>query len=214
MTDRGRDHEAGVPHTGAPRAGMPQMGVPHAGVPEPGVPEPGARGVVARGEAEAGGVPPGGARAVAAREPVRYVAEQQLTLRDESDLVVARHHVRRLGQSEGLSAVAIEQLATAVTEIARNVLIHARSGRMAVRSGRALRRGAERAVVAVVVTDEGPGMGDVPAAMADGYSTGAGLGMGLAGARRLVDAFELESAVGQGTTVTLEKWGKAPEDHL
>jgi len=142
------------------------------------------------------------------------LTDHQLTLRDESDLVVARRRVRELGQSQGLSALGIEQLATAVTEIARNVLIHARSGRMAVRAVRAVRGGASRSLVAVVVTDEGPGIGDLDAAMADGYSTGPGLGMGLSGARRLVDAFELTSVVGQGTTVTLEKWGKEPGDHL
>jgi len=152
----------------------------------------------------------------AARERMteHRLEEYQLTLRDESDLVVARRHVRELGQSQGLTALCIEQLATAVTEIARNVLIHARSGRMAVRSVRGVRGGALRSLVAVVVTDEGPGIGDLDAAMADGYSTGRGLGMGLSGARRLVDAFELTSAVGQGTTVTLEKWGKEPGDHL
>lgn len=140
--------------------------------------------------------------------------ERQLTLRDESDLVAARHHVRELGRAQGLSALAIEQLATAVTEIARNVLVHARSGSMAVRALRARRAGGERDLVAVVVTDDGPGIADSGTAMADGYSTGEGLGMGLSGARRLVDAFELQSAVGQGTTVTLEKWGEARRDHL
>jgi serine/threonine-protein kinase RsbT len=140
--------------------------------------------------------------------------ERQLTLRDESDLVVLRSHVRELGQREGLSAVSIEALATALTEIARNVLVHARLGKVSMAGGRGLRGGVERPFVVVVVQDDGPGIPDMGEAMVDGYSTGRGLGMGLPGARRLVDAFELRSAVGQGTTVTLEKWGAEPRDHL
>jgi serine/threonine-protein kinase RsbT len=64
------------------------------------------------------------------------------------------------------------------------------------------------------VIDDGPGIPDVEVAMVDGYSTGQGLGMGLSGARRLVDVFELRTVVGQGTTITLEKWAPAPPDHL
>ncbi|HTV25776.1 MAG TPA: ATP-binding protein [Polyangiaceae bacterium] len=144
----------------------------------------------------------------------RHESVRQLTLRDESDLVVARRHVREVGQSQGLSALSIEQLATAVTEIARNVLVHARSGMLSVRGERAVREGAARDLVVVVVADEGPGISDVGAAMVDGYSTGGTLGMGLAGARRLVDAFAVDSVVSRGTTVTLEKWGEEPRDHL
>ena len=143
-----------------------------------------------------------------------HESARQLTLRDESDLVVARRHVRELGQDVGLSEVCIEQLATAVTEIARNVLVHARVGCIALRALRGVRAGVDRRFVAVVVTDEGPGIPDVGEAMVDGYSTGGSLGMGLAGARRLVDTFALTSVVGQGTTVTLEKWGAVPRDHL
>jgi serine/threonine-protein kinase RsbT len=140
--------------------------------------------------------------------------EHRLTLRDESDLVVARRHVRELGKGQGVTTVGIEALATAVTEIARNVLIHARSGQVSLRAARGLRAGVERNLVVVVVRDDGPGIANVEAAMVDGYSTGQGLGMGLSGARRLVDVFELRSVVGEGTTITLEKWGAAHPDHL
>jgi serine/threonine-protein kinase RsbT len=139
---------------------------------------------------------------------------RQLTLRDESDLVVARRHVRELGKAQGVAAVGIEALATAVTEIARNVLIHARSGQVSLRGARGSRAGIERNLVVVVVRDDGPGIANVEAAMVDGYSTGEGLGMGLSGARRMVDVFELRSVVGEGTTITLEKWGAAHPDHL
>jgi serine/threonine-protein kinase RsbT len=140
--------------------------------------------------------------------------ERRLTLRDESDIVVARRHVRELGERQRLSRVAVEALATAVTEIARNVIVHAESGEVYLRGERAIRGGVERGLVVVVVKDGGPGIPNVEAAMVDGFSTGVGLGMGLPGARRMVDSFEIASAVGQGTTITLEKWAEPPSLHL
>ena len=74
--------------------------------------------------------------------------------------------------------------------------------------------GTRPAAVVVHVRDHGPGIADVEAAMADGFSTGASLGFGLSGARRLVDVFELTSAVGKGTTVRLEKWAARLANHL
>jgi serine/threonine-protein kinase RsbT len=140
--------------------------------------------------------------------------ERRLTLRDESDLVVARHHARTLGKEQGLAPVAIEALATALTEIARNVLVHARAGEARLVAIRAARGGIERNLVAVEVKDNGPGIANIEAAMVDGYSTGEGLGMGLSGARRMVDAFTIVSTVGEGTTITLEKWAAPPPAHL
>ena len=140
--------------------------------------------------------------------------ERRLTLRDESDVVVARRHVRELGAQQGLTTVAIEALATAVTEVARNVLVHAEAGDLRVRAARTTRAGVARDAVVVVVSDLGPGIPNVDAAMQDGFSTGCGLGMGLPGARRLVDVFELRSVVGRGTTIELEKWAPAPGAHL
>jgi serine/threonine-protein kinase RsbT len=137
-----------------------------------------------------------------------------MTLRDESDIVVARRHVRELGERQRLSRVAVEALATAVTEIARNVIVHAQSGEVRLRGECAVRGGAERGLVVVVVRDGGPGIPDIEAAMVDGFSTGLGLGFGLSGARRMVDSFEIASAVGQGTTITLEKWAEPPSTHL
>lgn len=140
--------------------------------------------------------------------------EHRVFLRDETDLVVARRHVRELGERQGLSAVAIEALATAATEIARNVLVHAGGGEIRLRAVPARGGGTRPAAVIVQVCDRGPGIADVDSAMADGFSTGAGLGLGLPGARRLVDVFELRSAVGEGTTVRLEKWATAPGAQL
>lgn len=95
------------------------------------------------------------------------------------------------------------------------MLIHAGSGQVSLRGGRGLRAGVARDLVVVVVKDDGPGIANVEAAMVDGYSTGQGLGMGLSGARRLVDAFELRSAVGEGTTIALGEVGcSAPRPPL
>ncbi len=128
-----------------------------------------------------------------------------LILADESDVGVARRRARELGDEQGLLANSVEALATAVSEIARNVIVHAGRGELllgVVRDGR-------RVGVVAVARDEGPGIPNVEDAMRDGYSTGNGLGLGLPSARRLVDEFEIRSAVGQGTTVTLRKWAAA-----
>jgi serine/threonine-protein kinase RsbT len=131
------------------------------------------------------------------------VPGDRVTIRDESDVATARQQVRELGVQQGLSDARIAALATAVTEIARNILVHAGSGEMSfVAATRAPRRG-----IVVVARDWGPGIADIAQAMKDGYSTGRGLGMGLAGAQRLVDEFGIESAAGAGVTVTLTQWG-------
>lgn len=135
-------------------------------------------------------------------------SERLLSLGDESDLVGVRRHVHELGELQGLTPLAIEALATAVTEIARNVLVHAESG--TIRLSAAPARGGARRAVVVEVADHGPGITDVEAAMADGYSTGEGLGLGLPSARRLVDVFDVRTVVGGGTTIRLEKWAEAP----
>jgi serine/threonine-protein kinase RsbT len=95
-----------------------------------------------------------------------------------------------------------EALATAVTEIARNIVVHAWSGEIALGI---LEQDTRRGVI-VTARDAGPGIADLERAMLDGFSTGTGLGYGLPGARRLVDEFEIESKVGVGTMVTLKKW--------
>jgi serine/threonine-protein kinase RsbT len=126
-------------------------------------------------------------------------------IRDETDVVVARRRTRELAAHQGLSEAEAEALATAVTEIARNIVVHAGSGEM--RFGvvdEATRRG-----VVVNARDTGSGIPQIEEAMQDGFSTRGGLGFGLPGARRLVDEFEIESEVGAGTTVTLWKWAVA-----
>ncbi|HEX3773984.1 MAG TPA: anti-sigma regulatory factor [Polyangiaceae bacterium] len=124
------------------------------------------------------------------------------SLRDESDVAVARRETRKLAEAQGFSLGAVETLATAVSEIARNVIVHAGTGELVL----GLASDRERVGVVVMARDDGPGISNVDEAMRDGFSTRAGLGLGLPSARRLVDDFELQSVPGHGTTVTLRKW--------
>jgi serine/threonine-protein kinase RsbT len=131
--------------------------------------------------------------------------EACLSIRHDSDVVAARRALREVGALQGLSPAAIESLATAVTEIARNMLVHASGGEL--RVGPFARDG--RRGVFVEARDAGPGIADVALALSDGYSTGGGIGLGLSSAKRLVDEFEIDSAVGAGTAVTLRMWTAA-----
>ena len=125
-----------------------------------------------------------------------------LVLADESDVGVARRRARELADKQGLLPNAVEALATAVSEVARNVIVHARRGELLL----GVVRDSHRAGVVAVARDDGPGIPRMEDALRDGYSTGQGLGLGLPSARRLVDEFEIHSEVGHGTTVTLKKW--------
>jgi serine/threonine-protein kinase RsbT len=123
---------------------------------------------------------------------------------EEADVPVVRSWARELALAAGLREARAAAVAIAVSEVARNILVHARRGEIRltlVERGR--RRGLE-----IVAQDEGPGIADVERALSDGYSTGRGLGLGLGlpGARRLVDEFELASSAGAGTSVTMRTW--------
>jgi serine/threonine-protein kinase RsbT len=126
----------------------------------------------------------------------------RLVLREESDVAQARFRVREVSTSSGLATGAVEALATATSEVARNVIVHAREGEIligTINDGR-------RAGIVVIARDCGPGIPNIEEAMLDGFSTGHGLGLGLPSARRFVHAFELQSVVAVGTTVTLTMW--------
>ncbi len=114
----------------------------------------------------------------------------------------ARHHVRGLAQEAGLRLIDQTKLVTAVSELARNTVVHGGGGRMSA----GISRSTGRTGVWAAFEDEGPGIADVEQALREGFSTGAGLGLGLGGARRLVHEFELQSAPGQGTTVRVIAW--------
>ncbi|MGW0803363.1 ATP-binding protein [Nonomuraea sp. NPDC002799] len=120
------------------------------------------------------------------------------------DVVVVRQQVRTYAQQIGLSLVDLTKVVTAASELARNTLVYGGGGLMrmeALDGGR--RRGLRLSFI-----DEGPGIGDLDQALTDGWSTGGGLGLGLSGSRRLVDEFDLESAPGAGTRVTVVKWAR------
>jgi serine/threonine-protein kinase RsbT len=126
-----------------------------------------------------------------------------LSIRDESDVVMARKRARDVASRQGLSDGAVLAVVTAVSEVARNIVVHALTGEILLTD---LEQDGRRGVL-VVARDEGPGIPDPERALQDGYSTGQGLGLGLSSARRLMDEFEFTSVVGQGTTVTMKKWG-------
>lgn len=140
-----------------------------------------------------GGAPGDGGSPGAIRVPVR----------EEPDVAVARARARDLARAEGFPEGRLGALQTAITEVARNIVVHAGAGEivLSVVEERG-RRG-----ILVVARDSARGIADVELAMRDGFSTrGGGLGLGLPSARRLMDEFTLESAVGEGTTVTMKKW--------
>ena len=114
----------------------------------------------------------------------------------------ARHHVRGLAQEAGLRLIDQTKIVTAVSELARNTVIHGGGGRMSA----GLTERAGRTGVWAAFEDDGPGIADIDQALREGFTTGAGLGLGLGGARRLVHEFELTSAPGQGTTVRVITW--------
>ena len=118
------------------------------------------------------------------------------------DIVSARQKGRELAAKAGFSEGDQTVIAAAISEIARNILMYAKRGEVSV----ALANSEDRVGVIVVARDQGPGISDVPRALQDGYSTSGGLGLGLPGARRLMDEFEIHSLPGEGTTVTMKKW--------
>lgn len=128
-----------------------------------------------------------------------------------SDADWARYTVHELAVREGFRQARAVALATAVSEIARNIVVHAGRGKLSVVP---ITDGPRHGIV-VVARDEGPGIPDIERAMEDGYSTKKGsLGLGLSGAKRLVDEFEIESSVGEGVTITLTQWAQDPPDAL
>jgi RNA polymerase sigma factor (sigma-70 family) len=127
--------------------------------------------------------------------------EARVQITGDPDIVVARQAARELAVRAGFQGVDLTLFATAVSEIARNIVRFADSGEISVHLVRRPRPG-----VRVVARDTGPGIADVDRALRDGFSTDDGLGLGLPGARRLVDEFAIESTVGRGTTVTMTKW--------
>jgi serine/threonine-protein kinase RsbT len=136
------------------------------------------------------------------RETIGMSPELVVEIRGEAGVLLARRKARELARPLSFSQGALAEIATAVSEVARNIVIHAARGAVGLRLvGRGARRG-----LMVIARDEGPGIADVDRAMEDGYSTASSLGLGLPGSKRLMDEFEIVSAPGKGTAVTMIKW--------
>jgi len=127
--------------------------------------------------------------------------ELRIPIASEGDIVLARQRGRNLAGQLGASSAAMTLVATAISELARNIVQYARQGEIVLSVVEGSRRG-----IQIVARDQGPGIPDLELAMRDGYSTGGSLGLGLPGARRLMDEFAIDSEVGKGTTVSMRKW--------
>jgi serine/threonine-protein kinase RsbT len=128
--------------------------------------------------------------------------ENRFPIGSEHDILTARQRGRELAAEAGFSGSDLTVVATAISEIARNIVEYAVRGEIVIT---VLHHGDDRGL-SIVATDEGPGIPDVALAMQDGFSTGRSLGLGLPGARRLMDEFDVQSEAGSGTTVTMRKW--------
>lgn len=129
-------------------------------------------------------------------------ARTHVPVADDGDVLVARREARELAREAGFTDGDQTVIATAVSEIARNIVTHAGSGTIDLQ----IVGDRGRCGLTVVCRDRGPGVPDVDLALRDGYSTSGGLGLGLPGARRLMDEFEFTSEPGKGTVVTMRKW--------
>ncbi|MGK3206576.1 ATP-binding protein [Amycolatopsis sp. MEPSY49] len=136
-------------------------------------------------------------------DPEHDIPAGRHVIQAEEDLLTARHAVRAAAVAAGFSIVDQTKIVTAASELVRNAYIHGGGGTVTIT---ALRDDRGRVGLRLRVRDEGPGIADVEQAMTDGFSTGAGLGHGLGGTRRLVDDFHLDTAPGRGTTVTITRW--------
>jgi len=129
-----------------------------------------------------------------------------VTIASDVDVVQARQQGRQLAASAGFSTGDQTVIAAAISEIARNILMYARRGEISL----GVVTNGDRQGVVVIARDQGPGIRDIARALQDGYSTSGGLGLGLPGAKRLMDELEVASVVGKGTTVTMRKWRRLP----
>jgi serine/threonine-protein kinase RsbT len=128
--------------------------------------------------------------------------EECVSISSDVDLVIARRKGRALAEESGFSPSDATLVATAISELARNIVTYAGSGEILI----GLVNGADRLGITVIARDRGPGIADIKLAVREGYSTSGGLGLGLPGVRRIMDEFDIVSEPGDGTTVTTVKW--------
>jgi serine/threonine-protein kinase RsbT len=127
-----------------------------------------------------------------------------VAIRSDGDIVSARQQGRSLATAIGFTATDATLIATAISELARNIILYARQGDVMMHSVEISHR---RGMV-ICARDKGPGIRSIEDVLRDGYSTSGGLGLGLPGTKRLMDEFAIESELGQGTMVTIRKWLK------
>ena len=129
------------------------------------------------------------------------VSSENVPLVSEGDVVAVRRRVREVASQLGFSLVDQTKVVTAASELARNTLIHGQGGEMRLNQLNGPRLG-----LRLTFEDKGPGIPDISLALRDGFTTGSGLGLGLGGAKRLVNEFEIVSRVGEGTKITVTRW--------
>jgi serine/threonine-protein kinase RsbT len=136
---------------------------------------------------------------------VIQVTSEKVDIRSESDLIIVRKTVRNIVESMGFGVTDVTRIVTAVSELARNIYLYAGTGYLQCREVSNGHAGG----IELTFIDDGPGIPDIPQALEVGYTTGGGLGMGLPGAKRLMDEMEIESQAGKGTTIIIRKWLKS-----
>ena len=130
------------------------------------------------------------------------IQEVRLPIHSDYDILLARQQGRQMAAEVGLTTVEQVAAATAISELARNIIEYAITGEIVLSL---VQQGGKRGIM-VVARDEGPGIAEVELVLQGGYSASGGLGLGLSGTRRLMDEFDIDSRVGEGTTVTVKKW--------
>lgn len=133
---------------------------------------------------------------------IAVLATQRMKIQSEDDVVLVRRMARQMAQNRHLDSFAIAAVTTAVSELTRNVWVHAGGGQALLEE---LSDGARYGVRATF-SDAGPGIPELERVLIGGYSTTRTMGLGLSGSRRLVDQFEIDTKIGQGTTIKIEKW--------
>jgi serine/threonine-protein kinase RsbT len=128
--------------------------------------------------------------------------EIHVAINSDQDIVFARQQGRVMASDLGFSSGDATLIATAISELARNIVTYARKGQIILKRV----NGLHRQGISVIASDGGPGIADIRQALRDGYSTSGSLGLGLPGVRRLMDEFEIFSEPGRGTTVAVKKW--------
>ena len=130
------------------------------------------------------------------------VREIRVEINSDQDIVIARQKGRVLAGELGFSSGDATLIATAISELARNIVSYARAGEIKLKEV----QGSSRIGILVIASDDGPGIIDIRQALRDGFSTSGSLGLGLPGVRRLMDEFEITSQPGKGTMVAVKKW--------